>query len=95
MNSCLDRAWTHLICRASGQDELTVRIEGEAVDLSSVGVHRMAGLGCVVRPCIPAVQTKEHLFKKRVETMQQHYFSQVTAKVGEFCCQHSCEHLTS
>lgn len=52
--SQLYREWTHLICRAGGQDELAVGIEGQAVDLCGVGVHCMAGLGGVVGPRVPA-----------------------------------------
>ena len=45
---------TDLVCRAGGQDELAVGVEGQTVDLCSVGVHCMAGLGRVVGPCVPA-----------------------------------------
>ena len=48
----------HLVCRASGQDELAVGVEGQAVDLSGVSVHRVTGLGGVVRASVPAVCTQ-------------------------------------
>jgi len=64
-NGTTGKVWTHLICRASGQDELTVGIEGQAVDLRGVGVHCVAGLGGVVGPCVPAgpKQTKVPLLE--------------------------------
>lgn len=46
---------TNLICRAGGQDELAVGIEGQTVHLGCVGVYCMTGLGSVVRPSVPAV----------------------------------------
>lgn len=46
---------TNLICRAGGQDELAVGIEGQAVHLGCVGVYCVTGLGGVVRPSVPAV----------------------------------------
>lgn len=49
----------HLICRASGQDELAVGVEGQTVDLCSVSVHCVAGLGGVIGPCVPALHTTE------------------------------------
>lgn len=52
----------HLICRASGQDELAVGVEGQAVDLRSVSVHCMAGLGGVVGSRVPALHTTERKY---------------------------------
>lgn len=49
----------HLICRASGQDELAVGVEGQTVDLCSVSVHCVTGLGGIIGPCVPAVHTTE------------------------------------
>lgn len=69
-NSSTEKEWTHLIGRASGQDELAVGIEGQAVDLSSVGIYCMAGFGGVVGACVPAVpkKTKAPLLRKKNET---------------------------
>lgn len=57
---CLEKKeQPHLICRASGQDELAVGVEGQAVDLRSVSVHCMAGLGGVIGSCVPALHATE------------------------------------
>lgn len=45
---------SHFVSRTSGQNELAVRVEGQAVDLCSVRIHCMTGFGCVVGPCVPA-----------------------------------------
>lgn len=49
----------YLICRAGGQDELAVRVEGQAVDLRCVCVHSMAGFGGVVGASVPATSQRE------------------------------------
>lgn len=69
----------HLICRASGKNELAVRIERQAVDLSSVGIHCMARLGGVVGPRVPTVPKtdKSTSVRKKCETEQQLCFNDI------------------
>ena len=65
-NCSAENAQTHLIGRASSQDELAVGVEGQAVHLGGVGIHCVARLGGVVGPCVPAAakQTKRELLKR-------------------------------
>lgn len=65
-NCSAEKAQTHLIGRASGQDELAIGVEGQAVDLGCVGIHCVARLGVVVGPRVPAVpkQTKTELLQR-------------------------------
>lgn len=60
LEKCLEeKEQPHLICRASGQDELAVGVEGQTVDLCSVSVHCMAGLRGIIGPRVPALHTTE------------------------------------
>lgn len=53
--------YLYLVSWPRGQDELTVRVEGQTVDLCGVGVHNVTGLGRVVWPCVPSVKVKHIL----------------------------------
>lgn len=53
--------YLYLVSWPCGQDELTVRVEGQTVDLCGVGVHNVTGLGRVVWPCVPSVKVKHIL----------------------------------
>lgn len=44
----------HLVGGPGGEDELAVGVEAQAVHLGGVRVHRVAGLGRVVGPRVPA-----------------------------------------
>lgn len=44
---------TDLVCAAGRQDELGVRVEGEAIDLCRVGVHGVGGLIGGAGPGVP------------------------------------------
>ena len=49
----------YLVCRASGKDELAVRVKRQAVDLCNVGIYCMAWFGGVVWASVPT-EIKRH-----------------------------------
>lgn len=76
----------HLICRASGQDELAVGVEGQTVDLCSVSVHCVAGLRCIIGPCVPALHTERKCWdgNKQTKKTSQKIFVLLSSSHHEF-----------
>ncbi len=63
---------SHFVSRTGGQNELAVGIEGQTVDLCSVGIYCMTRFGCVIGACVPAKERGEIRLKYSL-----HYISTV------------------
>lgn len=49
---------SHFVSRTGCQNELAVGVEGQTVDLCSVGIYCMTGFGCVIGARVPAKKGK-------------------------------------
>ncbi len=65
MTEPIAQSSSHFVSRTSGQNELAVGIEGQTVDLCSVGIYCMTGFGCVIGACVPAKERGDIRLKYR------------------------------
>lgn len=59
MTEPVSQCSSHFVSRTGGQDELAVGVEGQTVDLCSVGIYCMTGFGCVIGARVPAKERGE------------------------------------